>query len=221
MLTLSNTTNAKDSTSSFVLLLQIKAQSLWRQLSRLYQQLGDADILIGLAPKLSLHHAVKTKLALDAEINGDYAEALKIYDELNNENTQYSSSFNTSTIQSTMENDNTKLEEGNNHNSIKLNDLNDEEQKIWSNRSMICLTQLCNWDELYRQVDKNVLQYSNKLNVFENNMSNDHSDSNLAFIMSTLQLSKTNDVEIKERFSTPYLTSLLHCENHVSELQSF
>eukprot|EP01125_Pyxidicula_operculata_P008002 TRINITY_DN2699_c0_g1_i1.p1 TRINITY_DN2699_c0_g1~~TRINITY_DN2699_c0_g1_i1.p1 ORF type:complete len:2900 (-),score=828.74 TRINITY_DN2699_c0_g1_i1:54-8009(-) len=52
-------------------------QEAWHQLARLYRHLGEEDILLGLYENNSKQQL--TKDALEAELNGDYASALKIY----------------------------------------------------------------------------------------------------------------------------------------------
>ena len=54
---------------------------IWQQLSRLYSALGEYDILLGLAEKISVYH-IKTRKAIDAEVSGDYRKAVKMYADL-------------------------------------------------------------------------------------------------------------------------------------------
>lgn len=53
---------------------------IWRQLSRLYDALGEKDVLLGLTARLSSMD--DTRKALDAELSGDFAAAVKIYQDL-------------------------------------------------------------------------------------------------------------------------------------------
>ena len=54
---------------------------IWRQLSRLYTVLGETDILLGLAERVSTY-PLETRRAIDAEVCGDYRRAVELYGDL-------------------------------------------------------------------------------------------------------------------------------------------
>ena len=55
---------------------------LWRNLVTLYSQIGESDVLLGLAVKLSKDYPNETTKALDAENCGNFSLALKTYSDL-------------------------------------------------------------------------------------------------------------------------------------------
>jgi DNA-PKcs, CC5 len=58
-------------------------QDAWLQLSRLYFELGDADMLVGLIARTV--RVARTREALEAELSGDINRAVRLYNELENE----------------------------------------------------------------------------------------------------------------------------------------
>jgi DNA-PKcs, CC5 len=58
-------------------------QNAWLQLSRLYFELGDADMLVGLIARTV--RVARTREALEAELSGDINRAVRLYNELENE----------------------------------------------------------------------------------------------------------------------------------------
>ncbi|CAM9393405.1 unnamed protein product, partial [Phaeothamnion confervicola] len=61
------------------------AQDAWLQLSRLYSELGERDALVGLSARTS--RVLKTRWALEAELEGDFDMALRIYSALRDKHT--------------------------------------------------------------------------------------------------------------------------------------
>ena len=72
-----NTDNDNDNTLCTILDNRI----IWQQISRLYGALGENDILLGLAERVSAYPK-RTRKAVDAEVSGDFREAVKIYADL-------------------------------------------------------------------------------------------------------------------------------------------
>ena len=54
---------------------------VWQQVSRLYSALGENDILLGLAERVSAYPK-KTRKAIDAEVSGDFRGAVELYADL-------------------------------------------------------------------------------------------------------------------------------------------
>lgn len=94
--------------------------SIYRHLSRLYGMIGEDSILIGLAAKLSSSFANDARRAIDAEISGDFPEAIQIYSSL-------------------------RLES----NTSSKDVVSAEEKNMWEDRILHCHYELCEWDQLY------------------------------------------------------------------------
>jgi hypothetical protein len=60
--------------------IMVHVQKAWLQLSKLYDCLCEADMLIGVCNKAS--KVDRTRTALDAELRGDYRSAIEIYTQL-------------------------------------------------------------------------------------------------------------------------------------------
>jgi hypothetical protein len=149
----------------------------------LYDTLGENHILIGLAAKLSSTFSKEVQLALDAEICGNYTEAIKIYSHLN------------------------KATE-----ASKLQ--NQEEIDLWNDRSLSCMNQLCDWQQLYFQVETLSQQSiaSDKTEI---------SGKKLFNIMSNLSSTIQTENSIKERFMPYYITCLFNDSEREEEYEAF
>lgn len=163
---------------------------LWRQSARLYDSLGEQELLIGLISGTSTHF--RTKEALDQEGAGNYLEAINIYMELKEE-------FEEKDL-------------GNIYchilviiNGFILDSKRDcEEKELWLERALISLQHLCRWDLMYDTVDGIVESHTNDL-------ANNKEASTLDVF-----LSSKNPVHnsLKDRFCPYYVQSMLMFSEH-------
>ena len=179
-------------TTEQTLLLQKRRKSIWHHLYRLYDCLGERDVLLGLTAKLgeeaapesadspSSDHARLTKQALDAELSGDYQEAVRIYSSMN-------------------EAVDRQLEEGGGAPVVAQT-----ERDLWDERTLRCLKQLCDWQQLYDCVG-NVAQLS-----LEDAGQTGVRDRDLWDIMSGLNGRNPAENRLKEFLLPHYLQSLQH-----------
>lgn len=101
-----------------------EAQSVWRDLSRLYEALGDRDVMLNLAARMS--HDAQTGAALDCELRKDFSGACTIYDELR---------AVADTAERSME-------------GAEYNEEDEDMRRLWDARALECKRQLCDWNAL-------------------------------------------------------------------------
>jgi hypothetical protein len=180
--------------------LHRQERRIWHQLYRLYDKLGEKDVLLGLTAKLGeeaeedsgaagaagggdadspLSHSELSRRALDAELSGDFEEAVRIYSSLNEQVDQ-------------------QLQEG----GAQADAAVDQAQRdLWDERSLQCLKQLCDWKQLYECVDK-VARLSLADTV--------RAGRGLWEVMSSLGGGSPQEGRLKEYLLPHYLQSLLH-----------
>lgn len=108
-----------------------------RQLCNLYEALGDKDTLVGVYTKLI--SIEETKRALDAEIAGNYPEAIDYYNDL-------IMKYRLSSSILSREMSGGKNEAAFERNSVLIP--SEEEAELWDDRSLQCLQQLMDWGQL-------------------------------------------------------------------------
>ena len=96
-------------------------RTVWMALSKLYTGLGEYDILLGVCNRISSFES--TKYALDAEISGDFPKAIELY--------------------------NSMIEQINNGEAC--DDVSSDEIELWNDRSLECLRNLLDWNQLYEK----------------------------------------------------------------------
>src|SRR5690554_4953299 len=96
-------------------------QALYTQLAKLYRALDESDVLRGIFEKEIARHPY-TKQALDAELKGDYVEALQIYEEATHH-----------------------LDEGKPWEGVAPTA---QEEEHWENGRLECLVNLTRWNDL-------------------------------------------------------------------------
>lgn len=160
----------------------------WSQLIRLYDQLKEHDILMGLALKVTSNssYSVKTKLALDAELRGDYLEALTLYNEMADESWS-----------------NTTNDRKRNREEDEVKQVDTSIVDLWLDRSMNCTQKLGDWNKLHDfMVTKSPLR-----NIESNVASLKRSSSGDRAPLPGLQAISSNDLQ---KYVPVYLRTLLH-----------
>jgi DNA-dependent protein kinase catalytic subunit len=124
----------------------------WAFLSRLYEALGEKDTLVGgVFSKVSA--IPDTRLGLEAEISGNYPEAVSIY---NNLIEKYGAVLDDSGAgQSPVEGV-----------DVGVSDIN-EEIDFWDERSLECLRQLLDWKQLEQKIDSVASNWLDRTNLMD------------------------------------------------------
>lgn len=169
-------------------------EEIWRQLYRLYDKLGQTDVLLGLTARLSTdgnsknNQAQRTsiRLALDAEMDGNYTEAVRIYSELN------------------QLNDELIMRNANNTTTDNFIIPCQAERDLWDERTLLCLHKLCDWEQLHECVDK-----VTRLRLMDAQKPNIQYAS-LPRLLSELDLGNEMENKAKEQLIPHYLYSILH-----------
>jgi len=108
----------KDKSGKLPMSSRSRIDDIWHQLARLYKALGEEDILLGLHQTIAKEKY--TKDAFNAELEGDYARALKIYDEATSQ-----------------------LDE-----NLIETPVSEHESNLWENSRLECMMKLTRWEVL-------------------------------------------------------------------------
>jgi hypothetical protein len=130
--------------------------SIWMQLARLYGALEEKDMLVGLLYQIS--QVPLTRQALDAEIKGDYPASIDLYNKLilaSERNQEQQDSESQTWAALGVDDDEEEKTKSNLSNEMEkfIRDAPAEEKSMWHKRSLDCLHQLLDWDQLYDKVD--------------------------------------------------------------------
>ena len=200
---------------------------LWKQLSRLYESLGDTDTLLILAMKLTTSTTAEdTKSAIDAESQHNYEEAIKIYKSLiektniiiNQQSNRHvamqdedsDNSENPGTYESDSESSRNSQDSSNNprqkrHNSNNNNNNNIsneiEDIQLWNNRSLECYKQLSDWSGLHSKLEDIVIHSSSLTS------SSSHNDNNFWEQMLTIS---SQDTSFRNHYLPYYIQSCIY-----------
>lgn len=201
--------------------LQRQRRNIWHQLYRLYDRLGEKDVLVGLTARLSEDasttttcststtevdaaedalvvagtvqgRAELTRRALDAELSGDFQEAVRIYASLNEASDQEEAAGD-----GEAESD-----------VLHIAGISQEERNLWDERSLLCLRQLTDWQQLYDCVDK-VARISLHDSADPDAMQ-PAEEPRLWEVLSGLDSRSERQNRLKEQVIPHYLQSLLH-----------
>jgi hypothetical protein len=188
--------------------VQHRRQDIWHHLYRLYDQLGERDVLLGLTAKLGdsgapaapdtdeaagptaevlQQRSALTRQALDAELSGDFQEAVRIYSLLNEQADR-------------------QLEEDGAEAAAAVAQA---ERDLWDERSLHCLKQLCDWQQLHDCVDKVARLSLADAAQTGDEMAVELEGRELWEVMAELDIRSPVQNRLKERLLPHYLQSLL------------
>ena len=118
-------------------------ESNWINLTRLYNHIQEKDIIQGLLFQIS--QLKDTRDALDAEMRGNYPRAIEILNELieasENIDQNQSDSFDFDASDSSFAT------------GREIAKCSAQERLLWNERSLECVRQLLDWDQLYEKID--------------------------------------------------------------------
>ena len=149
----------------------------------------------------NVERSVLTKRALDAELSGDYVEAVRIYALLNEQ--ADSTTNKKALVRSATTTSNNEEAEPDSDNTNTADGVTQNERDLWDERSLLCLKQLCDWQQLYDCVEKITRVHSMQ------SSSNDN-DRPVWDVLSTLNSAVPAENRLKERLLPHYLQSMLH-----------
>jgi len=157
--------------------------------------------------EISVERSVLTKRALDAELSGDYIEAVRIYALLNEQ--ADSSASKKALVRSATTTSNNEEGKLDNDNTSTVDRVTQNERDLWDERSLLCLKQLCDWQQLYDCVERITRVHSLQ------SSSNDN-DRPVWEVLSTLNSAVPAENRLKERLLPHYLQSMLHISTEIN-----
>jgi hypothetical protein len=199
-----STSRSKSSSQSSVIIsnkplrvvnLQHKETNLWVQLSRLYECLGENDIVLGLAIRTC--SVKQAREALDYEISNNYKDACRLYSELNDAMNDYNDHSDNE-----MEQD-----DGANDVDDAIKNARKEDVTMWNERNLECLRQLCDWNQLYSKLDVVVSDIT------------DESANLLDIMLNNIHIDNEKQKKIQSKLLPYYIQSLLHYDDSNEDKQ--
>ena len=206
-------------------------QRVWRDLARLYEGLGDRDVLLGLASRMSRNPL--TQQAVECELGHDYAEAVNRYHMLlvNGKKAQDAPKYKEQLriLESRSENDILNQEKHDNSLSkyqqlvkaatdaqaecgmTEATESLAEEMHLWSSRALECCKQLCDWSELrnlsYQRAG--LLANTTLLRPFDSDMDDEELEEGAKTMLQALSENGAVGAGLRDQVLPYYLQALL------------